>query len=69
MSISIEHTKNNIVAALLSRPLFGAVDNTDGCGSFRIVCDYYLGGGKIKLRARGVKIGLLGLSLAHNQRD
>src|SRR5579864_6472957 len=34
VAIAIEHTEDRVVAALLRRPLFGALDDTDGRAPF-----------------------------------
>jgi hypothetical protein len=66
MPVSIEHSEDHIVAALLPRPLFGAVDDAYGRRTLRIVSDHHLGGGEIEMRAGGLKIRLFGLSFANN---
>jgi hypothetical protein len=39
VAIAIEHAENRVVATLLRRPLFGALDDTNGSGPLRVVCD------------------------------
>jgi hypothetical protein len=53
--IPIEHTEDRIVAALLPRPLFSAINDADRRGPFRVVRDHHFGGGETEVGARGVR--------------
>jgi len=67
VAIAIEHTEDRVVAALLRRPLFGALDDTDGSGSLRVVRDHHLGRGQLEVYACRLEVPLLRLTLAYNQ--
>ena len=69
VAIAIEHTEDRVVAALLRRPLFGALDDTDGSGSLRVVRDHHLGRGQLEVYACRFEVRSLRLTLAHNRRN
>jgi len=69
VAIAIEHAEDRVVAALLRRPLFGALDDTDGSGPLRVVRDHHLGRGQLEVYACRFKVPSLRLTLAHNQRN
>src|SRR5271170_7964844 len=56
MPVAVENAEDHIVAALLPRPLVGAVNDADGRRALRIVRDHHLRGGEIEIRASGLKI-------------
>jgi hypothetical protein len=69
VAVAIEHTEGRVVTTLLCRPLFGALDDTDGSGPLRVVRDHHLGGGQVIVYACRFEVFLLGLPLAHDQRN
>ena len=69
VTVSVEDTKNMVVATRLTGTLLSIVDNTNGSGALRFVRDNYLGSCQAKVAAGGLEVHLLGFALAHNESD
>jgi len=69
VTVSIEDTKDMVVATRLTGTLLSIVDNTNGSRALRFVRDNDFGSCQAKVAAGGLEVYLLGFTLAHDKGD